>query len=170
MTDDKEKTPDQEAVEAVIRESPVLRSGAGLPGQTQIGRLEPSIALTQPHTLPSVAYTSAEVFSPDQAELVKEFLEAIENAEDKTVFALADGTMSPQDYEIQTDLEANKTQALSKVEKWERENKKTQEHQVRLAKINARGPVWVKITGYIAMGIGWLLAAVFGVKVFSGGG
>ena len=153
MTNDKRKTPEQEAAEAGIRESPVFRSGAELPGQTQIGVIEPSIALTEPHTLTSVAYTSAEAFSPDQAELVKEFQEAIDNVDDKTIFALADGTMMPQDYGIATELEKDKWQALSKVEKWERENKQPRDHEIRKAKIEARGPLWPKIAGYVAWAI-----------------
>lgn len=118
--------------------------------------------------LAHVAYTSAEVFSPDQAEAVKEFLEAISKVEKKSLFLLAGGTMSPREVGIKTDLKPDAEKVLVNAEIGDRKIAEDREHELELARISALGPMWAVVAKYVAVFIGGLVLgglALFGIRV-----
>ena len=149
MSDDKEKTPDQEAVEDVIKGTPVASIGAGLPrlrlGDLGFDQADTPLPLRSadytPLTLTSVASASAELFSPDQAPMIKAYQEAIAKADKGDVFMLSTGKVTPNDVGIETDLEYDISQTYAGFELGERQNKDTQAHEVKVARIGARGPM-----------------------------
>jgi len=102
--------------------------------------------------------------------MVDGYLKALEAKDKKTVFLLAENTLVPQQVGIETQLESDITQALSKIAAADIENAETREHELELARIGARGPVWVKVVEYAAIAVGWLLATAFGFKLFGGTG
>ena len=161
-------TDDQEEVGGTIIPKVALSPGLGVSGKTRIGervfRFD-SPSLIDLHTLTSAASLSAEIFSPDQSEMVDAFLAALEKIDNKKIFLLAEGTMTPRQVGIETDLKPNVTQGLAKIKRKDIENAETREHEIKVAKIGARGPLWVKILEWG----GWIvLAILFGAKIVAG--
>jgi len=102
--------------------------------------------------------------------MVDAYLKALDNTAKKTIFLLADGTLSSQQVDIETGLEPNVTTALAKNAAGDHENAETRKHELDLARNAARGPIWVEVAKWVLIGAGWFLAAGFGIKVFSSGG
>lgn len=161
---DVDKTKNPERIGDTIQPSgALLGPGVDLPGRAALGRLVSQLTLT------SVASASARAFGPDESAMVDEFLEAIANFDKKTLFLIDEGVMTPQQVGIETDLEQEKTGVLVKAEIGDREIKEQREHELALARIEARGPIWVEAVKWVLLGAGWFLAAGFGIKVLSSG-
>lgn len=166
MSDDKNKTPEQEAAEAVIGETPVVSPGAGSP-TPRIGRLETTTARRMWHTVTSSAYTSAELFRPDQAPSIKAYQEALAKADKGDVFALAGSKVTPQDVGIRTDLKPDVTQTYAEFELSERQTTESRNHELNREGVKTTGSIKteiVKAAIYFAIG---LLAMYVGIDKFS---
>ncbi len=127
-------------------------------------------SLIDQHTLTSAASLSAEVFSPDQSEMVDAYLAAQDNVSKEKVFLLADETVVPLQVGIETDLEPKVYTALSKIKRADIENEEKRAHDIRQAEINARGPIWAEVAKWLLGVAGWLLVAIlFWLQKFGGG-
>lgn len=171
MSED-DKTDDQRAVEGLLKDWPNPKPGAGSPRRILTAHGNPSISLIEAggHTLTSVASASARVFGPDESALVDEFLEAVAKFDKKTLLLLDENVMTPQQVGIETDLEQEQTGVLVKAEIGDREIKEQREHELELARIEARGPIWVEGVKWVLLGAGWAAAVIVGlVKIGNGG-
>jgi hypothetical protein len=122
MSED-DKTDDQKAIGDMLKDWPNPKPGAGSPRRILTAHGNPSISLIEAggHSITSVAYTSAELFRPDQADLIKGYMQSLKKAEKADVFALAGGKVQPEDVGIQTPLESDVTQTYAEFELGERE-------------------------------------------------
>ena len=125
------KTDEQKAVEDLLKHTPVLQPGAGLPRprlyDLMADQADTPLTLRsddyKPLSITSVAYISAELFRPEQADLIKGYMQSLKKTDKADVFALAGGKVKPQDVGIQTPLESDVTHAYAEFELGERESK-----------------------------------------------
>ena len=122
MSED-DKTDDQKAVEGLLKDWPNPKAGAGSrPVKTAWGNPTIPTIEARGHTLTSVASLSAEMFSPDQSEMVDAYLAALETIDKEKVFLLDEGTIHRKQVGIETELGPAVTRGLARIKRQDVEN------------------------------------------------
>ena len=158
MTDDDSKSPEDEAVEGILKEGPVL------PGMTVIRSLQATTSLAKPATLTSVASASAEVFDPTNVAAIKAFQDALKPIDKGTLFLLADEPDNTAQANIETMLPPKKVKLLTDVEIAERDTKDSHERDLEVVREQTKGSAWVEVLKYVLPAIGAAILTYFGVK------
>lgn len=155
MTDDIDRIKSKAAWQA-LKDSGAIGSKGSLIGSTSLS--------SSPRTLTSVAYTSAEVFDPDNANQVKMFLEAIEKTDKRMLHLLKADPSNTSQAGIDTTLAPNKVEVLVGAELGDRENKEKREHDLKLAREKTKGSAVIEILKYVVPALGAALLTYLGVK------
>lgn len=126
---------------------------------------DPEIQRMYRYSAPSLGSVAAELLTPDQAEDIKAYQEALRLAKKGDVYALAKGAVDPADVEIGTPLGVGIVKMYAQFELVERESQESRQHDLDKERIRSRGSIITEVTKALLYIVGTLVLTLLGVKV-----
>lgn len=161
-----DKSDDEKAVGDLLKDWPNPKSGAGSPRNVHTAHGSPTIPAIKAggHTITSSAYTSAQMFNPEQADLINGYMQSLKQAEKGDVFALAGGKVQPKDVGIATTLDPEVTQTYADFELSERNTREHRDHELDIEDAKTSGAMTVELWKAVVGIIVAIVVTLLGVK------
>ncbi len=153
--------------DTLVPEGSSFTSNTDLPGKdVKTAHGNPSIQAVRAggHTITSSAYTSAQMFNPEQADLINGYMQSLKQAEKGDVFALAGGTVQPKDAGIATTLNPEVTQSYADFELSERNTQEDRDHDLNIEDAKTTGAMTIELWKVLLMIAGAIALTLLGVK------